>query len=122
ENVVLLEIEPEKQKTRVDFELTKKLVGVNYVCISKVILEGRNLFYMRDGRKIPIKRIYNRVIFDEFVKRTDLNCQFHLMEDVDVKWVSHPNWFFRISKFSLPFLKSRFVPETNFLSDVKTIP
>ena len=78
ENVVLLEIEPEKQKTRVDFELTKKLVGVNYVCISKVILEGRNLSYMKDGKKIPIKRIYNRVIFDEFVKRTDLNCQFHL--------------------------------------------
>ncbi len=122
ENVVLLEIEPEKQKTRVDFELTKQYLGVEYVCISKVILEGRKLFYEKDGRKIPIHRIYNRVIFDEFTRRNDLQCQFHLTEAVDVEWVSHPNWFFRISKFSLPFLKSRYVPQTQFLNEVETIP
>ncbi|HYV91694.1 MAG TPA: hypothetical protein VE978_07925 [Chitinophagales bacterium] len=122
ENVVLLEIEPEKQKTRVDFELTKKYLGINYLCISKVIREGRKLFYEKDGRKIPITRIYNRVIFDELVKRKDLQCQFHLTEDVDVQWVSHPNWFFRISKFSLPFLDSRYVPKTNFLNELKEIP
>lgn len=122
ENVVLLEIEPEKQKTRVDFELTKKFIGINYVCISKVIREGMNLFYEKDGKKIPIKRIYNRVIFDELVRRKDLQCQFHLTEDVEVQWVIHPNWFFRISKFSLPFLKSRYVPESFFLHEVKEIP
>lgn len=121
-NVVLLEIEPEKQKTRVDFELTKQYLGVDYVCISKVILEGRKLFYEKDGMKIPIHRIYNRVIFDEFTKRTDLQCQFHLTEEVDAEWVSHPNWFFRISKFSLPFLQSRYVPQTQFLNEVETIP
>jgi hypothetical protein len=122
ENVVLLEIEPEKQKTRVDFELTKQYLGINYVCISKVILEGRKLFYEKDGKKIPIKRIYNRVIFDELIKRNDLQCQFHLTEEVDAQWVSHPNWFFRISKFSLPFLRSRYVPQTNFLNELKEIP
>lgn len=122
ENVVLLEIEPEKQKTRVDFELTKKFIGINYVCISKVIREGRNLFYELDGKKIPIRRIYNRVIFDELVKRTDLKCQFNMTEDVDVTWTVHPNWFFRISKFSIPFIESEYVPKTQFLSDVKTIP
>lgn len=122
ENVVLLEIEPEKQKTRVDFELTKKYLGIEYVCISKVIREGRNLFYEKAGRKIPIKRIYNRVIFDEFVKRTDLKCQFNLTEDVDVTWTVHPNWFFRISKFSMPFISSPYVPYTQFLNEVKIIP
>ncbi|MBK9730334.1 MAG: hypothetical protein IPO83_03430 [Chitinophagaceae bacterium] len=122
ENVILLEIEPEKQKTRVDFELTKQMLGIQYVCISKVIREGRNLFYEKEGRKIPVKRIYNRVIFDEFVKRTDLQCQFNLTEDVDVTWTVHPNWFFRISKFSMPFIDSPYVPETQFLHEVKTIP
>ncbi|HUM47098.1 MAG TPA: hypothetical protein PLD84_09225 [Chitinophagales bacterium] len=122
ENVVLLEIEPEKQKTRVDFELTKKMLGIDYVCISKVIREGRNLFYEKEGRKIPVKRIYNRVIFDEFVKRADLKCQFNLTEDVDVSWTVHPNWFFRISKFSMPFINSPYVPKTQFLHEVKTIP
>lgn len=122
EQVVLMEIEPEKQKTRVDFELTKQYLGIEYVCVSKVIREGEKLFYKKDGKKIPIRRIYNRVIFDEFLKRTDLSCQFHLTEDVNVEWVSHPNWFFRISKFSLPFINSRYVPGTYFLNELKEIP
>jgi hypothetical protein len=122
ENVILLEIEPEKQKTRVDFELTKKMLGIEYVCISKVIREGKNLFYERNGRKIPIKRIYNRVIFDEFVKRNDLRCQFNLTEPVDVTWAVHPNWFFRISKFSMPYINSRFVPKTWFVSELEKVP
>jgi hypothetical protein len=122
EQVVLMEIEPEKQKTRVDFELTKQYLGIEYVCVSKVIREGEKLFYKKDGKKIPIRRIYNRVIFDEFLKRTDLSCQFHLTEEVNVDWVSHPNWFFRISKFSLPFINSRYVPGTYFLNELKEIP
>jgi hypothetical protein len=122
ENVVLLEIEPEKQKTRVDFELTKYYLGLEYVCISKVIREGKNLFYEKNGKRIPIHRIYNRVIFDELVKRTDLHCQFNLTEEVEVQWVCHPNWFFRISKFSLPYLKNPFVPPTYFLNELTEIP
>jgi hypothetical protein len=122
EQVVLMEIKPEKQKTRVDFELTKQYLGIEYVCVSKVIRDGENLFYKKDGRKIPIRRIYNRVIFDEFIKRSDLDCQFHLTEDVNVEWVSHPNWFFRISKYSLPFLSSRYVPKTYFLHELNEIP
>jgi hypothetical protein len=122
EQVVLMEIEPEQQKTRVDFELTKQYLGIEYVCVSKVMREGENLFYIKDGRRIPIRRIYNRVIFDEFVKRSDLDCQFHLTEDVNVEWVSHPNWFFRISKYSLPFLSSRYVPKTYFLHELNEIP
>ncbi|MEO5673113.1 MAG: hypothetical protein ABIQ74_00565 [Chitinophagales bacterium] len=122
ENVVLLEIEPEKQKTRVDFELTRKYLGIEYVCISSVIRTGRNLFYVKEGMKIPITRIYNRVIFDELARRKDLQCQFHLTEDVDVQWVCHPNWFFRISKFSLPFLNSSYVPEAKFLIDITEVP
>jgi len=122
ENVVLLEIEPEKQKTRVDFELTKKYLGVNYVSIDKVTRRGRNLFYKKGKIEVPIRRIYNRVIFDEFLKRTDLECQFHLTEEVNAEWVSHPNWFFRISKFSMPFLDNRYVPKTYFLNELKEIP
>lgn len=122
EHVVLLEIEPEKQKTRVDFELTKKMLGIEYVCISKVIREGRNLFYEKQGKKIRIHRIYNRVIFDEFIKRKDLVCQFNLTEEVDVTWTVHPNWFFRISKYAMPFINSRYVPKTQFLDQVTSIP
>lgn len=122
ENTILLEIEPEKQGTAVDFNVTEQITGIRAVCISKIIREGRNLFYLRDGVKTPIYRIYNRVIFDEFSQRSDLNCQFNLIEDVDVEWAGHPNWFFRISKFLMPFLDSPFVPESRFLSDVSEIP
>ncbi len=122
ENVVLIDIEPGRQKTWIDFYATRQHTGVHISCISELIREGKYLFYRKDGKKIPVHRIYNRVIFDELVLRKDLKCEFNLTEDVDVEWAGHPNWFFRISKFSLPFLKSRFVPETFFLNELKSFP
>jgi hypothetical protein len=106
ENVVLLEIEPAKQNTRIDFACTETLLGVAPVCLTEVTRRGNDLFYQRDGREVPIKRIYNRVIFDELLRRCDLNLGFSLQHEVDVNWVGHPNWYFRMSKHSLPFLKT----------------
>jgi len=106
ENVVLLEIQPEKQKTRIDFAATERLLGIRPVCVTKIKKRGRQLFYDRDGREVPIERIYNRVIFDELIRRPDLNLPFQFQDDLDVTWVGHPNWYFRISKHSLPFLKT----------------
>jgi hypothetical protein len=105
-NVILLEIEPEKQKTRIDFACTEVLLGIRSVCLTKVRKRGRQLFYDRDGRETRIERIYNRVIFDELERRPDLNVSFSFQDDLDVKWVTHPNWYYRISKHSLPFLKT----------------
>jgi hypothetical protein len=120
--VVLLEIEPEKQKTRIDFECCNTYLGVKPVCITKVQKEGRELFYDNNGEKTKIERIYNRVIFDELNRRTDLKYNFRFQDDLDLRWVPHPNWFYRISKFSLPFLKNKYVPETKFLSDIGSYP
>jgi hypothetical protein len=106
ENVILLEIEPEKQKTRIDFAATETLLGIRPVCLTKLAKRGRELFYQRDGRSVRVERIYNRVIFDELIRRPDLNLPFRFQDDLDVKWVGHPNWYFRISKHSLPFLKT----------------
>src|SRR5438876_5089451 len=71
DNVVLLEIEPEKQKTRIDFAATETLLGIRPVCVTKIKKRGRQLFYDRDGREVRIERIYNRVIFDELSRRPD---------------------------------------------------
>jgi hypothetical protein len=106
ENVVLLEIEPDKQKTRVDFAATETLLGIRPVCVTKIKKRGRQLSYDRDGREVRIERIYNRVIFDELIRRPDLDLPFRFQDDLDVTWVGHPNWYFRISKHSLPFLKT----------------
>lgn len=122
ENVILLEIEPEKQKTRIDFECCKRAIGVNPVCVTRIEKSGKDLYYTHEGKKIPIYRIYNRVIFDELSKRNDLKLNFSFNEDLNVKWIPHPNWFFRISKFSLPYIKSKYVPETRFLSDIVSYP
>ena len=122
ENVILLEIEPEKQKTYIDFLCTEKYIGVRPVCLTKVIKEGKKLYYEYNGRKIPIDKIYNRVIYDELSKRKDIKYNFRFTEELDVKWIAHPNWFFKISKYSMPFLKSKFVPPTEFLSDIKEYP
>ncbi|GGM89014.1 hypothetical protein GCM10010967_22210 [Dyadobacter beijingensis] len=117
ENVILLEIFPEKQKTRIDFAVTEQMLGIKAVCYTKLIREGRLLFYEKDGRKIQVKRIYNRLIFDDLFTYPDLQTSYHFTDDVDVQWVGHPNWFFRISKFAMPLLNGEFVPETRFLSD-----
>ena len=122
ENVILLELFPEKQKTRIDFALSRQFWGVEAVCLTKVKKQGRQLFYEKDGRRIPIKRIYNRVIFDELARYPDLPLEFTLTDDVDVTWVGHPNWFFRVSKFTLPLLQGPFVPASYFLHELKTYP
>src|SRR2546425_322723 len=106
ENVVLLEIEPEKQKTRIDFAATESLLGIRSVCLTKISKHGRQLFYDRDGRAVRIERIYNRVIFDELLRRPELGVGFGFHDRLDLTWVGHPNWYFRISKHSLPFLKT----------------
>lgn len=122
ENVILMEIEPEKQKTRIDFSCTEDFLGVKPVCITKIRKEGKKLYYEENGRKIWIDRIYNRVIFDELNLRKDLDLKFDFRDELDVKWLAHPNWFFKISKFTLPFLNSKYVPKTQFLHQIKDIP
>ena len=123
ENVILLEIYPEQQKTRLDFEITRQLWGIEPVCLTKIKKVGRQLFYEKAGKTIEIKRIYNRLIFDDLLQNfPHLETNFKMTDDVDVKWVTHPNWFFRISKFTLPLLKSAFVPQSFFLSDLKEYP
>ncbi len=106
ENVVLLEIEPARQSTRIDFACTETLLGVAPVSLTEVTRRGRELFYQRDGRELRIERVYNRVIFDELLRRPDLSFGFSFQHEVDVTWIGHPNWYFRISKHSLPVLKT----------------
>jgi hypothetical protein len=115
--VVLLEIEPEKQKTRIDFAATQSMLGLRSVCLTEVRRRGRQLFYERDGQMTRIERIYNRVIFDELIRRPDLNLSFRFQDDLDVKWVGHPNWYFRISKHSLPFLKTAYSSAAFFANE-----
>jgi len=122
ENVILLEVDPLNQNTAIDFIITEKITGIAPVHIGDVRRDGRDLYYEKQGKKIAIKRIYNRVIFDELVKRTDLKLDFNLMEDVDVEWAGHPNWFFRISKYTMPLIKSPYIPECKFLSEYSTFP
>lgn len=123
ENVILLEIEPEKQNTKIDFYYCHKDIGIPIVCVTELYQKGNQLFYKNDkGVEILVKRIYNRVIFDELDLRTDLQLNFDFSSDIDVEWAGHPNWFFRISKFILPYLKGKYFIETTLLSDLKEIP
>ena len=122
EEVVLLEIDPLQQNTAIDFLATQDITGVAPIHLGDVIREGKKLFYSKEGKRIQIRRIYNRVIFDELVKREDLKLSFNLTEDVDVEWAGHPNWFFRISKYTMPMIKSAYIPECRFLSDFKEYP
>jgi len=120
-NVVLMEVHPEEQKTRPDFLLTEKLLGIRTVCITKIRKEGRRLFYEEGGKQVPIKRIYNRTIVDE-LERKGVALPFDFRDELDVEWAGHPNWYFRISKYSIPYLKHPSVPRTWFLDQLKEVP
>ncbi len=121
ENVILMEIEPLYQKTLPDFLLTEKLLGIKTVSITDVKKSGSSLYYEGGGRRIPIERIYNRAIVDE-IMRKDIKLSFRFTDDLKVEWAGHPNWFFRMSKFSLPYLQHVSVPKTWFLDRMQQVP
>jgi hypothetical protein len=122
-HVVLLEIEPPKQTTYIDMHSTGVELGIPVVCITEVIKRDRNLYYKdQQGQEIKIEKIYNRVIFDELYQRPDLRMNFAFTDDLDVEWIGHPNWFYRISKYIVPYLNNKYVPETYFLNQLETIP
>ena len=121
ENVILMEIDPVRQKTLPDFLLTEKILGVRAIDIVEIKKEGSRLYYERDGQRIPITRIYNRAIVDE-LERKNVKLAFDWRDDLDVEWAGHPNWYFRISKFSIPYLKHESVPKTWFLDKMNVIP
>ena len=117
--VILLEIFPEKQKTRIDFYATEQLLGISPVCLTKLKADGRKLYYEKEnGEKQYISRIYNRLIFDDLQQQEGLTGVIDLTKEYDVEWVPHPNWFYRISKFTLPFIHNKYVPETFFLNEI----
>lgn len=121
--VILLEIEPEKQATAIDFYCTADLLGIKVLCISKLIKRGKQLFYLdENGKEIKVLKIYNRIIFDELDQRNDLKREFDFKDEVDVKWIGHPNWFFRISKYTMPLLKGDYVPKSYYLNQLETLP
>ena len=122
ENIILLEIYPEQQKTRIDFYCTEQVLGIKTVCLTKLTGEGNQLFYDNNGKKTLIKRIYNRLIFDDLHQQKGLENIIDITFPWDVEWVPHPNWFYRISKFTLPLIRNPFVPETFFLNEIKELP
>jgi hypothetical protein len=124
ENVILLEIFPHQQKTKVDFYCTQDYTGIKPVCITELIKEGKKLYYLNDGKKTEIKRIYNRVIFDDlFQQPVDVQEKGKIFfEELDVEWAPHPSWFYRISKYTLPLIRHPYVPETFFLNEIKQLP
>jgi hypothetical protein len=121
ENVILMEIDPHHQKTFPDFALTERMLGIPTVNITGIEKNGRQLYYELNGKRIPIQRIYNRAIVDE-LQRKSIKLNFDWRDDLDVEWAGHPNWYFRISKFSIPYLRHESVPKTWFLDKLDEVP
>jgi hypothetical protein len=121
ENVILMEVHPLEQKTLPDFLLTEKMLGVRTVDIVAIKKQGSQLYYERNARRVPIRRIYNRTIVDE-LQRKEIKLGFDWRDDLDVEWAGHPNWYFRISKFSIPYLHHDSVPKTWFLDRLEAVP
>ena len=121
--VALMDVDAPNQKTAIDFFVTQKMLGIKILALEHIKKIGNQLFYEENGKQIQLKRIYNRLIFDEVADNTEIfKNSFDPREELDVEWVTHPNWFYRISKYTMPFLNSEFVPETRFLNQIESIP
>lgn len=121
--VVLMDIDAHQQKTVGDFIVTANKLGIKILALDEIKKEGKNLYYEENGEQIQIKRIYNRLIFDEVADNTSVfESSFDPREELNVEWITHPNWFYRISKYTMPFLSGKFVPQTQFLNQVCPLP
>ncbi|TFF34207.1 hypothetical protein [Mucilaginibacter psychrotolerans] len=121
--VVLMDVNAPKQKTAVDFYITERYIGTPVVSLEDLIQEGNQLFYMQGEEKKRIKRIYNRLIFDEIEGDPEIFSKVvDIRQPLDVEWITHPNWFYRVSKFTMPFLQGECIPKTQFLHELKTVP
>ncbi|MEM9918019.1 MAG: hypothetical protein AAF990_07985 [Bacteroidota bacterium] len=123
EEVVLLEVDPTNQVTYIDFKIAEKELGIAIKCVTDLKKEGKDVYYIDDnGRKVGVQKIINRVIFDELIKRDDLEREFRFTEEANVEWIGHPHWFFRISKHTLPYLDNPYVPKSFFLNELDSLP
>jgi len=123
DEVVIMDVNAPHQKTAVDFYLTEKLIGTPVVSLSDLKQDGKKLFYELNGERKYIKRIYNRLIFDEIEGDPDIfNHVVDIRQPLDVEWITHPNWFYRVSKFTMPFLTGDHIPKTRFLDQVTDVP
>jgi hypothetical protein len=121
--VVLMDINAPEQKTAVDFYLTERYLGVPVISLTDLIQDGNQLFYKLNGEKKLIKRIYNRLIFDEIDSDPEIfDKVVDIRQPLDVEWITNPNWFYRISKFTMPFLSGDYIPKTQFLHQVNNLP
>ncbi|MRG43626.1 hypothetical protein GFS24_00790 [Chitinophaga sp. SYP-B3965] len=121
--VILLEVLPQQQKTLIDFVYTEQLLGIPTVCVSALILEGKKLYYEKDGEKIQVKRIYNRMISEDLEKhREELGSVINFQHEMEVEWATHPNWYYRISKFLLPYIQGDYAPKAWFLHEIPVLP
>ena len=55
-----------------------------------------------DGRLVQVRRIYNRMVFDELEKKGYRLPVRLVRTTLDVTWCSHPNWYWTWSKYALP--------------------
>jgi hypothetical protein len=116
--VILMDLDPPRQKTYPDFAATKMLFDVDAVDPTTLVRRGKSLF-RADGT--PVRRIYNRVVFDELIQK-GFSLPFDYREELDVQWAPHPNWYWVWSKYSLPFLRHESVPRATFVSELERIP
>ncbi|MFC4209997.1 hypothetical protein ACFOWA_02310 [Pedobacter lithocola] len=121
--VAIMDVDASNQKTAIDFFVTQKMLGIKILALEDIKKVDNKLFYEEGEKLVQLKRIYNRLIFDEVADNKDIfKNSFDPRDELEIEWVTHPNWFYRISKYTMPFLKSEFVPETRFLNEVTEIP
>ncbi|MCX8051648.1 MAG: hypothetical protein N3B17_07150 [Chlorobi bacterium] len=121
DNTALVDYKPLEQKTYPDFAATELLTCMAPTDIGGIVERDGYLFHERGGALQPLRRIYMRAITDELEER-GVEVPFSWNDPPHVEWVVHPNWYFLMSKYSLPYLHHPTVPRALFCDTIERLP
>lgn len=116
---ILLELDPEIQKTCIDFYCTRDYLNIPIVNIRDIYFKEGKWYYLSGGKESTFKRIYNRIVFDEIKENEAIvETYIQLANDSQLTWFTHPIHFFMYSKYALPYITHPKIPKTVFLDQV----
>jgi len=104
---ILLEDCPWEQKTAIDFHLLQKQASIE-------VLNFRGIL---GSHALKEKLIYNRLIFADLTAQEFANAKISLSGLPNARWLHHPDWYYFVSKSSLPYITSPWAAQSFLVAD-----
>lgn len=92
---IMLSHDINKLSTKFDFTIAKK--SIEPLSLGDLFIEDGKLFYIKDGIRQCVKRIYSRIILSD-LNTDELHFFRNILSIKDVSWFNHYTWYHKINK------------------------